>query len=78
VREAGAALQVRDVSAPARRDVTEAGIYYGRRRCPDCDGHFWWPYTRCGGTVPLERELGTNDGVVEYVRECPREGRGPA
>jgi hypothetical protein len=26
----------------------------------------------------IERELGTNDGVVEYARECPREGRGPA
>lgn len=63
---------------PTRRDVTEAEyLRRGRRICIDCRGLLSWPYPRCGQKVPREREIGTDDGVVEYVRECPREGRGP-
>jgi hypothetical protein len=66
----------------ARHDVTEAEMRLRNRAatrfCPDCNGLLWWPFVRCLEKVPLERELGTDDGVVEYVRECPREGRGPA
>jgi len=65
-----------------RRDVTEAEMRIrgnrDQRLCPDCGGWFWWPWARCLQTVPDEREIGTDDGVVEYVRECPggrREGR---
>lgn len=67
----------------ARRDVTEDELRRAFTRgtaalCPDCGGRFWWPFIRCLGKVPEEREVGTDDGVIEYVRECPREGRGPA
>lgn len=64
----------------SRRDVTDAELRrgYDRRACPDCGGEYWWPYIRCTGKATVEREVGTDDGVIEYVRECPREGRGPA
>lgn len=63
--------------AANRRDVTEAELRLCSRLCPDCRGQFHWPWIRCGQDEPLEREVGTDDGVVEYVRECPGEGRGP-
>ena len=64
---------------PARRDVTEAEMrmrsHTDLRLCPDCLGLYQWPWVRCMEQVPHEREIGTDDGVVEYVRECPRGGR---
>lgn len=61
-----------------RRDVTEHEMRIrgnrDQRLCPDCNGWFRWPYARCCQKAVYERELGLNDGVAEYVRECP----GPA
>lgn len=64
----------------SRRDVTEAEMRIrgnrDQRLCPDCKGWACWPYVRCfqATATPDERDIGTNDGVVEFIREC----RGPA
>jgi hypothetical protein len=63
-----------------RRDVTDAEMRLGhqgsRRLCPDCTGVIHWPWLACEQDEPHEEVVGVDDGVEEYVRECPLGGAG--